>query len=78
MSPQEIEVGKTYHNGKEGPRSYSTRKVLDIGVRWFEPFNARMRHDGVEYRQVAGPGKGGVYILPMETIARWAKGEVIE
>ncbi|MEY9096327.1 hypothetical protein ABH899_004977, partial [Paenibacillus sp. RC84] len=54
MSPQDIEVGKTYHNGKEGPRSYSARKVMGIGVRWFEPFNGRMRHDGVEYMQVAG------------------------
>lgn len=70
MSPHEIEAGKTYHNGKEGPRSYSARKVIARDVK-YSSFN-----DGVRFEQIAGRYKGETSVISMPSFASWAKGEV--
>lgn len=67
MKPAEIKVGKTYHNGKTGPRSFSARKVLETGVR-YSSFN-----DGVKFLQVEGRYKGETSIISMASFASWAK-----
>lgn len=75
MSPHEIEVGRTYHNGKEGPRSYSARKVIAVGVKTTD-WDGTEYSDGVRYEQVAGKYKGDKSVLRMGSFAKWAKGEV--
>lgn len=70
MKPHEIEVGKIYHNGKEGPRSYSARKVVATNVR-YSSFT-----DGVKFMQVEGRYKGEESVISMPSFATWAKGEV--
>jgi hypothetical protein len=70
VSPNEIEVGKVYHNGKEGPRSYSARKVLAQNVK-YSGFN-----DGVRFEQIEGRYKGEITVISMPSFASWAKGEV--
>ncbi|OMF76670.1 hypothetical protein [Paenibacillus glucanolyticus] len=77
MKPSLIQVGVTYHNGKEGPRSYSARKVLRTGV----PYSDWMygfKNDGIEYEQIAGKEKGKTFVLSLKSFAQWAKGEVKE
>ncbi|MFD7521421.1 hypothetical protein [Paenibacillus chitinolyticus] len=73
MSPHEIEVGKTYHNGKDGPRSYSARKVLKLNVKG--PWGIV---DGVRYLQVKGPYSGEETVIRLSSFASWAKGEVTD
>ncbi|MBU7320292.1 hypothetical protein [Paenibacillus oleatilyticus] len=68
MSPNEIEVGKTYHNGKQGPRSYSARKVTEI-------FDGR-EGKRILFLQVSGRYKGTTETLSLHSFARWARGEV--
>jgi hypothetical protein len=70
MSPREIEVGKTYHNGKQGPRSYSARRVVALNVR-YSSFT-----DGIRFLQIAGRFKGEESVISMSSFATWAKGEV--
>lgn len=72
MSPKEIEVGKAYHNGKVGPRSYSERKVLEMNVTTH--WNGGGRTDCVRYEQTAGAYKGKVNFLPINSFAKWARG----
>lgn len=74
MSPKEIEAGKSYHNGKVGPRSYSERKVLELNVMAY--WNGGDITDGVRYEQTAGAYRGQKSVLPLHSFARWAKGVV--
>lgn len=74
MSPKEIKVGKSYHNGKQGPRSYSERKVIAMNITTYWPGGGIK--DGVRYEQVAGMYKGQITVLSLASFASWAKGEV--
>ncbi|MMZ58387.1 hypothetical protein D1872_203670 [compost metagenome] len=78
MKATDLKIGVTYHNGKEGPRSYSARKILKMNAQYFEPFTGRTWYDGIEYEQVEGRYKGGKSVLSAVSFAKWAKGEVEE
>jgi|GEM_PF-4565405 len=70
MSPNDIQVGKTYHNGKTG-KSRSVRQVTEQNVSvWWDP------RPMLRYEQLAGPYKGRPGFLCRESSAKWAKGEV--
>ncbi|SDJ62034.1 hypothetical protein [Paenibacillus naphthalenovorans] len=77
MSPNEIKVGATYHNGKSGPRSYSARKVVEMNLPVVHlTYPERKSDTGVRFIQVAGPYKGKEFTYPLESFAKWAKGVV--
>lgn len=78
MSPNKIEVGKTYHNGNTGKRG-TARKVLEMGCRvkhW--NVTGTISHTGVRFLQVRGPYSGDEFTIPLKSFAQWAKGEVEE
>ncbi|MEC0170850.1 hypothetical protein [Paenibacillus graminis] len=75
MRQADIKVGVTYHNGKTGNRSYSARKVVELGVAYRDWMYGLM-HDGVKYEQIAGPSKGNTHTLSIKPFSQWAKGEV--
>lgn len=77
MKKNEIEVGVTYHNGKTGNRSYSARKVIELGTTYRDWYQGIL-HDGVTYEQIAGPYKGQTCTLSSKAFAAWAKGRVGE
>lgn len=76
MKAAQIEIGKTYHNGKTGARSYSEREVLELSVPYLEAFTGIRWHNGVRYKQTAGRFKGETSVLSDTSFAKWAKGEV--
>lgn len=76
MSPNKIEVGKTYHNGNPGKRG-TERKVLEMGVRvvhWDVKNTESVT--GVRFLQTKGPYAGKEFTIPLKSFAQWAKGEV--
>lgn len=78
MKAENLKIGVTYHNGKDGPRSYSVRRILRMKVQYLEPFTGLIFNDGVEYEQIAGRYKGNKGVLSATSFAKWAKGEVKE
>jgi hypothetical protein len=76
MSPYEIEVGKTYHNGNRGKRG-TARKVLEMGVsvQHWDMYNT-VSNTGVRFLQVKGPYAGEEFTIPLKSFAKWAKGEL--
>ncbi|KIL42043.1 hypothetical protein SD70_02315 [Gordoniibacillus kamchatkensis] len=78
MSPREIEVGKTYHNGNQGMLG-TARKVLEMGVHVKHLDGKGTESDtGVRFRQEKGPYSGRIFVIPLVSFAKWAKGEVEE
>lgn len=77
MKKADIQVGVTYHNGKTGIRSYSARKVVELGVAYRDWMYGVM-HDGVKYEQIAGPYKGQICTINSKAFSQWAKGPVGE
>lgn len=77
MKKSEIKVGVTYHNGKTGNRSYSSREVLEIGRIANEKFGW-VYPDGLRYKQVIGRYAGEEGIISFSAFAQWAKGRVGE
>lgn len=78
MKKSEIQVGKTYHNGKEGNRSYSSRQVLEISEKMRCPINGWTYPHGVKFKQIKGRYAGDIMAISFEAFAQWAKGEVRE
>ena len=73
MKTNEIEVGKTYHNGAKDRRRYRERKVIDIVKRDPDPHLKPLR--GNHYKFVPYVCcKGWDY--PLSYFAHWAKGIV--
>lgn len=79
MKPQDIEVGLTYHNGKDGPRSFSSREVIEMGLPvQHANLSGTIDNSGVKYLQLKGPYSGQIFIIPLKSFASWAKGIVKE
>lgn len=78
MKKNEIEVGVTYHNGKTGNRSYSSREVLEIGKRMQHPRYALTYPNGVRFKQIKGRYAGQEDVIGFDAFAAWAKGRVGE
>jgi hypothetical protein len=76
VKKQLIEVGKTYHNGKQG-RYYSTRKVIAAG-REYVLYNGQEDIDCLRYLQIKGRNSGREFNITRTSFAQWAKGEVKE
>ncbi|WP_049869577.1 hypothetical protein [Paenibacillus sp. D9] len=77
MKKTEIEVGKVYHNGKEG-RWYIEREVLAAGPE-YKSYPSQMETDCLQYRVVNKGGTKGAWMAENCTrasLAGWAKGEV--
>ncbi|MFS0837246.1 hypothetical protein [Paenibacillus sp. 1P03SA] len=77
MSPHEIEVGKTYHNGKEEGR-YRAWKVLETYVEMVDLSTGRKRNDGVVIKFTCGPLTDHVGTLSLASLTLMAKGEVTD
>jgi len=75
MKKEEIEVGKTYHNGKTG-RSYQERQIIGQGAD-FKLYSSQAENDCFRYRVVKGGraniSEGNITRVAMAT---WAKGIV--
>lgn len=78
MKKNEIEVGVTYHNGKTGNRSYSSRQVLEVGGRMSHPLYGVTYPDGVRFKQIKGRNSGEGGVMGFDAFAQWAKGRVGE
>jgi len=74
MKKSEIQVGKTYHNGKEG-RWYGERQVIDAGAHLLL-YAGQRETDCIRYRVRRGPNLGGEGNMTRAAFAAWAKGEV--
>lgn len=77
MKKDLILIGKTYHNGKTG-RSYSSRQVLEMNLpidhSTYPPVHSET---GVRFLQIKGAYSGKEFTYPLESFAKWAKGEVL-
>lgn len=77
MRKSEIQVGKTYHNGKEG-RFYQERTIVDAGP-GFLIYSGQTNTDCVQYQVTR---KGSVKVstpysnMTRLAMANWAKGKV--
>ncbi|MEK3717933.1 hypothetical protein [Paenibacillus sp. FSL R7-0333] len=78
MKKADIQVGVTYHNGKTGNRSYSSREVLEIGERLRHPRFEWIYPYGVRFKQVKGAYAGEENVISMDSFSQWAKGRVGE
>ncbi|MFE4569976.1 hypothetical protein [Paenibacillus chitinolyticus] len=77
MSPHEIEVGKTYHNGKKDGR-YRSWKVLGTDVEMNDLSTGNTRDDGVVFKFIYGPFNNYVGTLSLESFAQLVEGEVTD
>jgi hypothetical protein len=69
-----IQVGKSYHNGKEG-RSLSIRKVIAEGSQHLL-YDGQGNTDCLRYLQIKGKYSGQESNITRTSFAQWAKAEV--
>lgn len=77
MKKSEIQVGKIYHNGKEG-RHYQERHIMDDGPQ-YKGYFGQEDTDCVQYRVIRKgdkPVDGPIGTMTRQSMANWAAGEV--
>lgn len=77
MKKHDIQIGKTYHNGKEG-RRYQERRIMDDGPQ-YKGYSGQEDTDCVQYRVTCKGDEtvdGPVGTMTRQAMANWAAGEV--